>query len=85
MTDETIDLTVTLPTNLRDFVERKSAEEGVTVDEFVSLAVERAIALDHLEEIVERARERTRDLGIAKEDVPEIVRQYRAEKAPSLR
>ena len=85
MTDETRSITVTLPTNLRDFVERKSAEEGVTVNEFVSLAVERAVALDHLEEIVARARERTRELGVAKEDVPELVRQYRAEKAPSLR
>ena len=85
MTDETRSIAVTLSTNLRDFVERKSAEEGVTVDEFASKALERAIALDHLEEIVARARERTRELGVAKEDVPELVRQYRAEKTPSLR
>lgn len=80
MTDETREITITLPADLRTFVEQRSAEEGVSVDEFVRLAVERAIRLGRLEESFCYGRAKAKEMGITVEDVPRLIAEYRAEK-----
>ena len=81
MSDETKEITVTIPAQLLGQIEEKLSQEGVTLDEFVSVTIERSLSRERWEETFRYGRRKAREMGIKPEDVPRLIEEYRAEVA----
>ncbi len=81
MSDETKEITVTIPTQLLGQIEEKLSQEGMTLDEFVSVTIERSLSRERWEETFRYGRRKAREMGIKPEDVPRLIEEYRAEVA----
>ena len=80
MTDETIDLTVTLTSNQVESIEAAVSKKGCTLDEFVSDAIERVLREERWKETFRYGQAMAKKHGITREDVPRLIEEYRAEQ-----
>ena len=80
MTNETIDLTVTLTSNQVESVEAEVSKKGCTLDEFVSDAIERVLREERWKETFRYGQAMAKKHGITREDAPRLIEEYRTEQ-----
>ena len=74
-------ISITLPINLAEQLEKTSREEGRPVSYIVSEAVKKYGIFNRMEKYREEFSERARKLGIVTEDdINRIIHEYRAEE-----
>ena len=81
MTRNTKSLTVTLPLDMVQQVEKAAEQAGVSRSAFLQQAVERAVRNHRWQEIKKYGREQAQRMGIKPEDVQRLIEEYRAEMA----
>ncbi len=79
MTDETIDITVTLTSNQVESINAVTGRRGCTVDEFVLDAIERVLREERWQATFKYGQALAKKHGITREDVPRLIEEFRAE------
>jgi CopG family transcriptional regulator/antitoxin EndoAI len=73
-------ITISLPPDMAEQVEKVRREEGRTKSELLREALRQYIQEREFRDIVREASKRNRELGITRDDVERLVDEYRAEK-----
>ena len=79
MTDETVDLTVTLTCDQVESIEAEVSKQGCTLDEFVSDAIERVLREERWQKTFKYGHALAKKHGITREDVPRLIEEFRTE------
>jgi CopG family transcriptional regulator / antitoxin EndoAI len=73
-------ITISLPPDMAEQVEKVRREEGRTKSELLREALRQYIQERELYRIVREASKRNRELGITPDDVERLIDEYRTEK-----